>query len=67
MVDFGKFDLLERRGFSNAFISGLSHGGDPAGEIQLRFYGPTSAEMGGVFGARANGYSIGGPTAAVRE
>lgn len=68
-VDFGQFNLLAGNNFPrNAFTAGLTRNAGDSGEIQLRFYGPTGEEMAGVFDiATADGFVIGGVTAAIRK
>ena len=68
-IDFGRFDLVGGKGFPrNAFTAGLAGNPGDHGDIQLRFYGPTGEEMAGVFAIRtANGFVLGGATAAVRQ
>lgn len=68
-ADFGQFDLVAGKGIPrNAFSAGLTKNPGDAGQIQLRFYGPTGEEMAGAFGIRtADGFVIGGATAATRQ
>lgn len=67
-VDFGQFDLAPGTGiFRNAFTTGLLQNGDGAGELQLRFYGPTGEELAGVFNINLPDYGIAGATAARRK